>query len=193
MTLIHCVTMTDLLLAAEGVELRGLRREEYERLAELGVFEGEQVELVGGEIVRVSPQLEPHSWAVMRLTAQLAPLMIAGYDVRVQLPLAVDEYSLPEPDVAITRGQRSPDDRPTTALVVIEVAATSQRMDLVHKAPRYAAAGVETYVVLDLAQRVAVVHTDPRDGRYQHLRRVAPGEDMLVLDASVDLTELLGT
>ena len=123
--------MTDLLLAPDGVELRGLRREEYERLIELGSFDEERIELVGGEIVRMSPQLEPHSWAIMRLTSQLAALMSSGYEVRVQLPLAVDEWSLPEPDVAITAQQKSSDDRPTTALVVIEVASTSQTLDLV--------------------------------------------------------------
>ena len=52
--------------------------------------------------------------------------------------MAVDVVSLPEPDLAVTLPS-TPREHPTTALVVIEVAVSSQRLDLVHKAPRYAA------------------------------------------------------
>ncbi|MGI9018500.1 MAG: Uma2 family endonuclease [Euzebya sp.] len=183
--------MTDLLMTAEGIDVRGLRREEYERLADLGVFEGERVELIGGEIVRMSPQHEPHSWAIMRLTSIFAPLMVEGYEVRVQLPLAADDVSLPEPDVAITDHQISRHDRPTTALVVIEVALTSQRMDLVFKPPRYASAGVPVYVVLDLAAGQAVVHRDPAGSRYTSVTWHSAGDDLDLLGITLPLTELL--
>ena len=184
--------MADLLITADGVDLRGLRVEEYEQLADLGAFEDERVELVGGAIVRVSPQDEPHSWAVMRLTAQLAGLMPRGYDVRVQMPLAVDAVSLPEPDLAVTQGQRSPTQRPVTALVVIEVAATSQRMDLVHKPPRYAAAGVPLYLVVDLPARSVIVHRDPAGSTYRDVATLSETDRLEVLGESLDIAELFG-
>lgn len=185
--------MSTLVRAADGVELRGLRREEYERLIDAGVFEGERVELLGGEIIRMSPQSEPHSWAIMRLNAQLAPLMVAGYEVRVQLPLAVDDVSLPEPDVAVMTRRSSRTQRPTTALAVIEVAVTSQAVDLVHKPSRYAAAGVPLYVVLDVPAGRAVVHTDPTVDGYRSIRTAVPGDVVEVIDVTLDLVELLGS
>jgi Uma2 family endonuclease len=174
------------------VELRGLRRQEYERLVEAGVLEGERVELIGGEIVRMSPQSEPHSWAIMRLTAQLAPLMLQGYEVRVQLPLAVDDVSLPEPDIAVMPRRTSRTERPTTALAVVEVAESSQAMDLVHKPPRYAAAGVPLYIVLDVPAGHAVVHPAPTADGYRSVRTVPRTDGVDVLGVTLDLDDLLG-
>jgi hypothetical protein len=43
----------DLSFAAEG--LRPLRRVEYERMVELGMFEDEKIELLRGVLVQMSP------------------------------------------------------------------------------------------------------------------------------------------
>ena len=94
--------MTDLIRPDEGVRVRGLRRVEFEQMVAQGMFEGEPIELLGGELVEMSPQGSPHGWAITRLNAMLAPLMGRGLEVRIQLPLAVDDVSLPEPDVAVT-------------------------------------------------------------------------------------------
>lgn len=184
--------MTALVHPSEGIEVRGLRREEYERLIDAGVFEGEHVELIGGEIVRMSPQSEPHSWAIMRLTAQLAPLMLAGHEVRVLLPLAVDDLSLPEPDVAVMPRRNSRTERPTTAEAVVEVTVSSHAMDLQHKPPRYAAAGVATYVVLDVLRRRVVVHTNPGADGYGSVVVADAGDEVRILDVTLDLADLLG-
>lgn len=177
-------------MPAEGVQLRGLRRTEYEALVDLGVFEGEHIELLGGELVQTSPQGSPHGWVITRLTSQLSPLMARGYEVRVQLPLAVDDVSLPEPDVAV--GDLStPRAHPTTVHAAFEVSVSSQRLDLVHKAPRYAAAGVPLYVVLDLPAAQAVLHTDPTAAGYGTVRRVGRDAALSVLEVPLDLAELL--
>lgn len=182
--------MTDVAIPAPGVRLRGLRRVEYERLIDTGVLEGERVELLGGELIEVSPQKPPHSEPIARLNSQLVPLMLQGYAVRVQLPLATDPMSLPEPDIAVT-DPGSMDAHPTTAHAVIEVAHTSQQLDLVHKAPRYAAAEVPLYVVLDVRAGQAIVHTDPQDGSYGTVRRLDRDDEVVVLGVRLDLAQLL--
>lgn len=183
--------MVDLVTPDRGVRLRGLRREEYERLVETGALEGEHVELLGGEIVEMSPQGPSHEWVIAELTRQLAGLMAEGYDVRVQLSLRVDDVSLPEPDLAVTepvaRG-----DRPSTALLVVEVAVSSLRFDLVHKAPRYASAGVPTYLVLDVPGRRAVVHTDPTPEGYGSIVELRSDDALQVVGVALDLERLLG-
>ncbi|MGI9016961.1 MAG: Uma2 family endonuclease [Euzebya sp.] len=82
------------------------------------------------------------------------------HKVRQGKPLAVDGENEPEPDLAVTDAT-GPDQHPSTAALLIEVAQTTQRLDLGEKSQRYAAASVHTYVVLDLPNRRAVVHTGP--------------------------------
>lgn len=182
--------MTDLIRPDEGVRVRGLRRVEFEQMVAQGMFEGEPIELLGGELVEMSPQGSPHGWAITRLNAMLAPLMGRGLEVRIQLPLAVDDVSLPEPDVAVT-DTTTPLAHPLVAHVAIEVSVTSQRLDLVHKAPRYAAAGVPLYVVLDMARARAVVHTDPAPEGYTTVEELGPDDTLEVMGEPIDLALLL--
>ncbi len=75
-------------------------------MVDQGLFEGEAIELLSGELVEMSPQGSAHRWVLARLTAILAPLIADGYELAVQLPLAVDDTSLPNPT------SRSPTPRP---------------------------------------------------------------------------------
>ena len=159
-------------------------------MVDAGFFVGEPVELLGGELVELSPQGDEHAWAITRLTRQLAPLIPRGFDLGVQVPLAVDDESLPEPDLAVT-DERERGGHPRTAHAVIDVAATSQQHDLLMKAPRYAGAEVPLYVVIDLAARVAIVHRDPVAGRYERSETLRAGDTLEVLGQPLDLGELL--
>lgn len=102
----------------------------------------------------------------------------------------MDEVSLPEPGLAVTC-PTGPTEHPSTAHAVIEVAVTSQRLDLAHKAPRYAAAGVPLYVVIDLADRQAVVHRDPGLEGYSRVERLGGADPLEVLGMPIDLGLLL--
>ena len=66
----------------------------------------------------------------------------------------------------------SEDDHPATALLVVEVADSSLKLDLGVKALLYAECGVPEYWVLDLKARSTVVHRAPRRGKYTSCRRV---------------------
>jgi hypothetical protein len=59
-----------------------------------------------------------------------------------------------------------------TAPLVIEVAASSQRRDLVVKPRIYAEAGVPRYWVVDLDARGVVVHTEPAGEAYNSVHVV---------------------
>ena len=97
------------------------------------------------------------------------------------------------PDLAVvqplTRRQQ-----PSTALLVVEVAQTSQVHDH-SKAGVYAAADVAEDWIADLAARKLVVHRSPIAGVYEDVVTYADGESVtgLFVDApSVAVTELLG-
>ena len=87
------------------LELKRWKRVEYERLVETGVFTpGDRVELIDGLLVVAEPQSSPHYTAIRLVERVLARAFGAGWEVRTQAPIALDETSEPEPDVAVVRG-----------------------------------------------------------------------------------------
>ena len=146
------------------VQMKRWTREEYDRMIEAGIFApGERVELLDGEILATSPQNSPHSTGI-RLTEEALRIAFgAGYDVRVQMPVALDAYSEPEPDVSVVRG--SPRDyrdaHPSSPLLVVEVTDTTLAYDRDQRGSLYARAWLEDYWVLNLGRRHLEVYRDP--------------------------------
>src|SRR5215471_6418539 len=88
-----------------AVQLRRWTRQEYERMTDAGVLtENDRVELIGGEILTVTPQKSPHATGVVLASEALRRVLTPNLHVRTQLPLALGDDSEPEPDVAIVRG-----------------------------------------------------------------------------------------
>jgi len=153
------------LLANETI--RPLKRSEYDRLVELGAFQGERVELLYGRIVAMSPQKGPHATAVRRVSRWLSKALGDRAVVSVQLPLAASDESEPEPDVAVLDDADYVDDHPTSAHLVVEVADSSRMKDLHAKALLYAMMGIRDYWVLDVERRELVMHRDPAGDCYR--------------------------
>ena len=86
------------------VTTRRWRRVEYDRLVDLGMFVGERLELLDGLLVVREPQGSPHAAIVGHIGQVLAAAFGPGWHPRLQAPLALDEDSEPEPDVAIVAG-----------------------------------------------------------------------------------------
>ena len=174
--------------------IRPLTADEAMRMVELGIIGAdERVELLHGALTRMSPQHPPHAVVTQRLTAWLAPLMVAGtHDVRVQLPLTVpDRTSLPEPDIAVVeRDEAHAVAHPLGALLVVEVADSSLRIDMTIKPPLYAAAGVPELWVVDVAARRVTVLSEPDDGDYARSERRAPPDAIAPRSLRVDPLEL---
>jgi len=146
------------------VTTRRWRRLEYERLVDLGIFVGERLELLDGMLVVGEPQDSPHAAIVMQVGQVLAAAFGAGWHPRLQAPLALDEASEPEPDVAVVAG--TPRDylgaHPSTAALVVEVADSSLRLDRRLKSGLYARAGLPEYWIVNLVDGVVEVHREPQ-------------------------------
>jgi Uma2 family endonuclease len=91
--------------------------------------------------------------------------------IRVQMPFAAGDLSLPEPDVAVVPPGDYETAHPAQALLVIEVADSSLRKDRRLKVEIDARAGVPEYWVVGLVDGLVEVYTEPTDGAY---RRVTP-------------------
>jgi Uma2 family endonuclease len=139
------------------------RRVEYERLVDLGVFEGEPLELIGGQLIVAEPKVPAHATAVGMAGDAMRAALRPGWIVRMQNPLSLDDESVPEPDVAVVRGSHA-DYRhahPARAALIVEVAESSLAFDRVQKGSLYARAGIEDYWIVNLEGRVVEVYRDP--------------------------------
>jgi len=165
----------------------------YDRLAELGWFGDQRVELIEGRIVRMAAQLEPQVASVSLGAKAAARAFGAGYYVRFQAPLVQGKFSKPEPDLAVVRGSERDylnSGTPTTALLVIEISDTTLRQDRGRKASIYARWGIADYWILNLVDRQLEVHRDPvRDRKYKmgfgyaSIQVVKPGDSIAPLAA----------
>lgn len=104
--------------------------DEYYRMAQAGILtEDDRVELIEGEVIAMSPIGSRHAGYVKRITAVLYGLVSRKLIVSVQDPIHIDEFSEPQPDVALLRWREDSYTKshptPSDVLVVIEVADTS--------------------------------------------------------------------
>src|SRR4029453_17634310 len=88
--------------------IRRWPRAEYDRLVELGVFEGEPLELIGGQLVGAEPKGTYHTSAAAKGDYPLRAVSPPGWLVRTQAPVWLDDESEPEPELVVVPG--APDD-----------------------------------------------------------------------------------
>ncbi|MCX7777155.1 MAG: Uma2 family endonuclease, partial [Armatimonadetes bacterium] len=125
------VTVEKKALIAPTIKRRKFTKAEYYRMAEMGFFSGQKVELIDGEVVLMAPQEAEHAVAAELVLRVLERAFGGGYHVRAQKPLDLGEHYEPEPDAAVVKG--SPRDyiqaHPKTAVLVVEVALSSVDYD----------------------------------------------------------------
>jgi len=146
------------------VRTRRWTRAEYDRLIEIGVFRpGDPVELIGGDLIVAEPQSGPHYTAIYLVEDALRSAFGAGWVVRTQAPIALDEQSEPEPDVAVAQGtpREYGLEHPARPALIVEVALSSLALDRDHKGSLYARAGLDDYWIVNLVDRVLEVYRRP--------------------------------
>ena len=163
--------------------LRRWTRAEYDRLVDLGVLHGEPVELVGGQLVVAEPQGSYHASALGTAGDALRAVLPQGWLVRIQMPVALDDESEPEPDLAVVPGTWANyrAGHPSLPALVVEVAESSLAFDREDKGSLYARGGVRDYWIVNLVDRALEVYRDPGPDpaapygwRYREVERLGP-------------------
>jgi Uma2 family endonuclease len=182
---------------AVSVPRRLFTVDEYYEMARVGIIKpDERVELLDGEIVKMNAIGSPHAWCVTRLSRVFGRLG-SRVLVWVQNPLHLDNRAEPEPDIVIVRPDM-PEDRhpgPADALLVIEVADSSIRVDRGRKRTMYARAGIQEYWIVDLNNDRIEVYRDPLRARYRSLTLLGRSDSISPLfapDLAVDISAVLG-
>jgi Uma2 family endonuclease len=124
---------------------------------------GERLELLAGHLVVSEPQGSLHSTAIGLVEDALRGCFGSGWHVRVQMPIALDDESEPEPDVAVVPGGRRDYElaHPERPALVVEVSESSLVDDRGAKAALYARAGVAEYWIVNLVGRSLEVRREP--------------------------------
>jgi Uma2 family endonuclease len=151
-------------MKAPPLSLWRMTRVRYDRLVDVGIFGPEdRVELLDGLLVAREPQGERHATVVGLVRAALERAFGRGYHIREEKPIALDEQSEPEPDVAVVPGRLRDylTAHPSRPALVVEVAETSLALDRLRKGSLYARAGVSDYWVVNLVDEVLEVYRDP--------------------------------
>ncbi len=144
----------------------------------------DRVELIEGEIVRMSPIGSRHAACVRRLTALFSRRFGTRAGVSVQNPVQLGRRSEVQPDVAVLRPRADAyaQQHPGAAdiLLIVEVTDSSAGYDRGFKIPLYARAGVPEVWLVDLPQATIETYRSPALRAYrQHdvrgrSERVAP-------------------
>jgi Uma2 family endonuclease len=158
--------------------------DEYYRMADAGILtEDDRVELIEGEIIEMSPIGSRHAGCVKRLNTLLGQQSGQSAIVSVQDPISIDDFSEPEPDVALLKPREDfySESHPTASdvLLVVEVADTSVEYDRSVKLPLYARAGIGEMWLVNLPQEIIEIYRQPLDDTYREIRLVKRGESLV--------------
>jgi len=155
----------------------------FHEMVDKGILnEDDRLELIEGELVTMSPIGPEH----MGVANQIAQILIRQLEQRaivsIQGPIALDEFSEPQPDLALLV-QR--DDfykhslpRPADVALVIEVADSSLAYDRTIKMPLYARAGIPEAWIVNLIDRWIEVYRDPSTAGYTTLLKILSGKSI---------------
>ncbi len=159
--------------------------DQYERLVETGVLDGQPIELINGLLVRKMGKKPPHVIACEATRDELLPLIPPGWRLTIEAPIRIPDFDEPEPDLAIVRGTRNQyeDHHPGPADVglLIEVAETTLDQDRGEKQLAYARGRVPTYWIVNLVDRQLEIYTRPTRTGYRNRRVLAPNEHVSVM------------
>lgn len=145
---------------------------DYYKMAEVGILSpDDRVELIRGEILKMSPIKSPHAGIVNELSELLILALSGRATVTVQNPLRINKNSEPEPDIVVAKYRkdkyRAAHPRPEDVFLLIEVADSSLSFDRNVKTPLYAQAGIPEYWIVNLNDRQIEVFRSPAEGEYQ--------------------------
>jgi Uma2 family endonuclease len=171
--------------AAEGLPRRRFTVAEVEAMVAAGVMEeDERVELIGGELVPMSPKGIRHEV----VKSALVDLWIRSRpdDCRLtqETTFRLSEDTYLEPDVVIyLRASGLQGLTGASVLLVVEIADSSLRYDIGRKAALYASFGIRELWVIDAVRLTTRVFREPETDGYRNTQDFGPVDQLSPLIA----------
>jgi Uma2 family endonuclease len=181
--------------AADGLPRWRWTTAELLRMVELGVIDTDaRIELIGGEIVPMSPKGRLHEVLADELARHWSSKLTPDIWISVERQFNLDESTYTDPDILVRPADiKSYDVRGDMALLVVEAADSSLEKDLGTKARLYASFGVREYWVINALTKTTHVHRSPAPNGYLDIRDLPSAElltPLLVPQLAVRLADL---
>jgi len=174
--------------AAEGLMRRRWSVAEIEAMVKAGVIEeDERFELIGGEVVPMSPKGRRHELLRIALNDYWVSHKKPGLRVAPETTFRLDADTFLEPDfVFYPVSQGLVNLKPDTVLLAVEVSDSSLGHDLGRKAHLYAVYGVRELWVIDAVRLETHIHRRPGIEGYQE-KQLIPADAELAPDFAPEL------
>jgi Uma2 family endonuclease len=171
--------------AAEGLPRRRLTVAEVEAMVAAGVDEeDERVELIGGELVPMSPKGSRHELIKIALVDCWIRARPIACRVAQETTFRLSEDTYLEPDVVIySRASGLEGLTGASVLLVVEIADSSLRYDIGRKAALCASFGIRELWVIDAVRLMARVFRDPAADGYRSASDFTPADRLTPLVA----------
>jgi len=174
--------------------------DEYDQMQALGlVSEGVRTELIKGEIIEMGLMRSRHAAAINRVGLRMGSAVEEKALVRVQLPLRLNAYNEPQPDLTFVKVRRdfyeSRHPGANDVFLVVEISDTSLDYDRDIKVGVYADARIPEFWVLDLPGSALLVFRGPARGDYKTFLRFQHGDTVSILaypEIEIAVSDLLG-
>jgi Uma2 family endonuclease len=169
--------------AAEGLPRRCFTVAELEQMAAIGILhEDERLELIGGEIVPMSPKGNHHEILKIALNRYWARQLPSDLQIAPETTFRLSQDTYLEPDfVVYPTATGLKELSAATAKLVVEIADSSLAYDLGRKAGLYAAFGIVELWVIDAVTLQTRIHREPTPTGYRSVvdwpssQRLVPG------------------
>ena len=164
----------------EGPTRRPLTTDDVLAMVRAGTMaEDERVELIDGELFRMSPKNRRHELVQGWLIERATDMRAEAYKVAVEGTLYLSADTFVEPDIAlIPRGTVITDLAGSDVFLIIEVSEATRRYDLAVKRRKYAQGGVPEYWVIDVSRARTVVHREPLGDDYANVVEFDDGQTL---------------
>jgi Uma2 family endonuclease len=172
--------------------------DEYYRMAEVGLIAPDaRTELIEGEVIEMPRVGSPHAGTVDQLEHLLRTTLGDSFRIRVQHPVHLDNYSEPQPDLAVVPSRKDfyQSRHPTAedTYLIVEISQSSLRTDLTAKVPLYARHQVPEVWVVDIEHHRIHFFRSPKNGIYTEVSFTdKPGVRVLASlpEVKIDLSAL---
>jgi Uma2 family endonuclease len=166
---------------------RPITVDEYYRMAEVGILtENDNVELIHGDIIKMSPIGSKHAALVNRLNKILNESLSGKAIISIQNPVRINDLNVPEPDITILKYaddfyiNKHPE--PEDIYLVIEVSDTTLAYDKEIKLPLYASAGIPEFWLVNIERNEIEVHQSPAADVYKSITIHRSGDNIILKD-----------
>ena len=171
--------------AAEGLPRRRFTVAEVEAMVAAGVMdEDERVELIGGELVPMSPKGRRHEAVKIVLVDRWIRARPDNCWLAQETTFRLSEDTYLEPDIAIYPQASSVTGLSRdNVLLVVEIADSSLRYDIGRKAALYASFGIRELWVIDAVRLTTRIFREPAADGYRDAHDFGAAERLVPLFA----------